>query len=139
MGGPTSTPERMGDDVMASDMILRMAPHGHPTRGMEAIGLSFPDAILSGDPQEAAHVFTDLSLSQATLGVWESEAGVIRFDPYPFDELCIIVEGEVALVPEDTGAAETFRAGDVFLIRESFRGTWHMPRKVRKFYVELKR
>lgn len=124
---------------MASDTIIKMPPHGHPINGMEPMGLSFPDAVLAGNPQESAHVFADLSLSQATIGVWESEAGVIRFDPYPFDELCIIVEGEVALVPDDTGVAETFRAGDLFIVRETFRGTWHMPRKLRKFYVELKK
>lgn len=121
-----------------SDMILRMPRQGDPISGMEQIGLSFPDAVLSGNPQEAAHVFADLKVDQATIGVWESDAGVLRFDPYPFDELCILVDGEVTLVPNDTMRPESFRAGDLFIIRASFRGTWHMPRRLRKFYVELK-
>lgn len=123
---------------MSSEMILRMPPHGHPTRGMEQIGLSFPDAVVAGTPLERAHVFADLAIGTATIGIWESDPGAIRFDPYPFDELCILVEGELTLLPDDTGTAETFRAGDVFLIRGTFRGGWHMPRRLRKFYVELK-
>jgi hypothetical protein len=115
----------------------RLHPHGHILNGMASIGLSFPDAVVAGDPQEKAHVFYDQPLKQATVGVWESEPGVVRFDPYPFDEMCIIVEGEVAL-SDVSGATDAFRAGDIFIVRRTFRGHWTMPRRLRKFYVELK-
>lgn len=115
----------------------RLSPDGHPSKGLEPIGLSFPDQVLEGDPQEAAHVFYDREIGQATIGIWESALGRIRFDPYPFDELCMIVSGEVTLAPDD-GAPETFKPGDVFIVRGSFRGEWIMPVALRKYYVELK-
>ncbi len=122
---------------MSNAPFMRLHPHGHVTDGMKPVGLSFPDAVVAGDPQESAHVFYDQALKQATIGIWESEAGVVRFDPYPFDELCIVVEGEVAL-RDASGYQDAFRAGDLFIIRKTFRGLWTMPRRLRKFYVELK-
>jgi len=115
----------------------RLHQHGDTVEGMQAIGLSFPEAVVDGDPQERAHIFYDRPLKHATIGIWESEAGTVRFDPYPFEELCIIVEGEVAL-RDDQGSEDAFRAGDLFIIGREFRGLWIMPRRLRKFFVELK-
>lgn len=120
-----------------SPSVERLSPAGHPLTGLAPIGLSFANQVLSGDPQEAAHVFHDRAIGRATVGIWESAPGRIRFDPYPFDELCIVVEGEVTLAP-DGERPETFRAGDLFIVRETFRGEWIMPRSLRKFYVEMK-
>lgn len=82
-------------------------------------------------------MYYDEERTQTTIGIWESDAGVVRFDPYPFDELCVVVEGEVQL-SEDGGGSDVFRSGDVFLIKKSFRGIWSMPDKLKKYYVELK-
>lgn len=115
----------------------RLHVQGDIVQGMQAIGLSFPQAVQAGNPEEKAHIFYDRPIRQATVGVWESEAGTLRFDPYPFDELCIIVEGEVGL-RDDSGHQDAFRAGDLFIIEKAFRGLWMMPRQLRKFFVELK-
>ena len=117
--------------------IERLSPEGHPVTGLAPIGVSFPDQVLEGDPQEAAHVFYDRALGHATIGIWESAPGRIRFDPYPFDELCMIVAGQVTLAPAE-GSPRTFGSGDVFIVRATFRGDWIMPDRLKKFYVELK-
>ncbi len=122
---------------MSKPSFHRLHQHGDIVKGMQDIGLSFPDLVLEGNPQEKAHIFYDRPLSQATIGIWESESGTLRFDPYPFDELCIIVEGEVSLVDE-SGQQDAFKAGDLFIIEKQFRGLWMMPRRLRKFFVELK-
>lgn len=122
---------------MKNTTFQRLHQSGDIVHGMKSVGLSFPDAVLSGDPQESAHIFYDRRVDQATVGIWESEAGTLRFDPYPFDELCVVVEGEVAL-EDETGHRDAFRAGDAFIIEKTFSGLWIMPRRLRKFFVELK-
>lgn len=117
--------------------IERLARQGHPVDGLTALGHSFPEAVASGDPHEAAHVFYDAKIEQATVGIWESGAGTVRFAAYPFDELCLLVEGELTLLGTD--GVETFRAGDVFIVREKWAGDWIMHRPLRKFYAELKK
>ncbi len=108
-----------------------------PAAPLSAIGLSFPEAVVEGDPQEAATVFHEMVAGAATAGLWESEAGIVRFDPYPIDELCIVVAGRVTL-RADGGGEETFGPSDLFIVRQSFRGLWIMPEAFRKFYVELR-
>jgi uncharacterized cupin superfamily protein len=45
----------------------------------------------------------------------------------------VILKGEVTLEYEDT--SETFRQGDAFLVPKGFKGVWHQPVDVLKFYV----
>lgn len=120
-----------------SASLERLPQLGNPRHGMQTIGYSFPDQVKSGDPREAAHVFFDRPINQATAGIWESQAGTVRFDSYPFDEFCVVVQGDLALVGDD-GAEEAFRAGDAFLVRKGWAGLWVMHSAVRKYYVELK-
>ena len=104
---------------------------------LDPVGLSFPDAVVDGDPQELAIAIHDLAKGSATTGLWESQPGTVRFDPYPFDELCVVVSGFVTL-RDDSGPEDTFHPGDVFLVRATFRDLWIMRQPLRKFYVELR-
>lgn len=114
----------------------RLSELGHPETGLQSIGMSFPELVIDGEPSESAHVFREFANRKVVLGIWESQSGALKFDAYPFDEICIVVEGSVTL-EEDGGAADSFGPGDVFLIRKGFSGIWQMPGKLRKFYVEL--
>ena len=115
--------------------VERLSPHGHPQQGLSAVGLSFPANVTSGDPQEFAHLFFEKATPAAKVGIWASDPGTVRFDSYPFDELCIIVEGRLILRSE--GQEEVFSEGDVFLVREGWEGDWIMEERLKKFYVEL--
>ncbi len=42
--------------------------------------------------------------------------------------------GKVVITNEE-GHEEIFVAGDAFTIEKGFKGTWHMPVTVRKFYA----
>jgi len=119
------------------EKVRRLSPEGDAANGLEHIGYSFPDAVLAGDPVERGRVFDDMALAHATIGIWESAPGVVRFESYPFDELCIVTSGSVMLAADD--GSESFAAGDVFLVAEGWRGEWRMAEPLRKFYVELKR
>jgi uncharacterized cupin superfamily protein len=45
------------------------------------------------------------------------------------------VEGRLIL--RSDGEDEVFAEGDVFLVREGWRGDWIMEERLKKFYVEL--
>ncbi len=66
-------------------------------------------------------------------GFWASEPGRadIRYDK---DELCVIIEGLVRLT-NGAGEAQTYRAGDTFLIPRGFTGVWETLEPTRKFYA----
>lgn len=49
--------------------------------------------------------------------------GELRFSNVTFDEVCVVLEGAVTLTPID-GEAETFRAGEVYVIPKGFDGTF---------------
>ena len=67
-------------------------------------------------------------------GTWAGEPGDLRLDPYPYDEICIIQEGRVALVDLD-GEERTFGSGDAFFVPRSFSGTWRTIEPTRKIFI----
>jgi uncharacterized protein len=67
-------------------------------------------------------------------GVWECQKGTLKLSSYPFDEFCHILAGEVHIT-DQRGNTEVFKKGDTFSIAKGFKGTWHMPKTVRKFYT----
>ncbi|MEV7006145.1 cupin domain-containing protein [Streptosporangium sp. NPDC051022] len=67
-------------------------------------------------------------------GGWEGEPGTLRLDPYPYDEVCVMIEGAVALVDVHGGRRE-FRAGDAFFVPRGFRGVWETLEPARKVFV----
>lgn len=66
-------------------------------------------------------------------GIWEATPGKWRVE-YDEWEFCHILSG-VSIVTEEGGEARTVRAGDSFVIRPGFRGTWEVVETTRKEYV----
>lgn len=66
-------------------------------------------------------------------GIWESTPGKWRVE-YDEWEYCRILSG-VSVITEDGGAARTVKAGDSFVIRPGFKGTWEVLQTTRKEYV----
>ena len=93
-----------------------------------------PAASLAGGAGEATtHVwYTDPS-NKLCAGFWASAdfSGSVN---YTEDEFCTLIEGVVKLTDAD-GNAETYRAGDSFLIPSGFVGSWETVEPVRKFYA----
>jgi uncharacterized protein len=67
------------------------------------------------------------------LGLWEATPGKWRFAKEGF-EFCHILSG-VSTITEESGAAHTVRAGDSFVLRPGFRGTWEVLETTLKEYV----
>ncbi len=107
--------------------------------GPESAGLPFWDHlenenIIDGEPTATGHNYFTDNTGQVTSGVWECTPCTTQTDSYPVDEFCYILKGCVVLTDSD-GHAETFRAGDCFVIPKGMACTWHMPETTRKYYV----
>ena len=66
-------------------------------------------------------------------GIWESTPGKWRIS-YDEWEFCHILSG-VSVIAEEGGAARTVKAGDSFVLRPGFKGTWEVVETTRKEYV----
>ena len=89
------------------------------------------EKVVSGDP-----VFSTWNVEERDglyCGIWQSTPGKwkISYDEWEF---CHILEG-VSVIAEDGGAARTVQAGDSFILRPGFRGTWDVIETTRKEYV----
>jgi uncharacterized cupin superfamily protein len=88
--------------------------------------------LISGDPK-----FRTWNVEEAEggiyAGIWESTPGKWRIE-YEEWEFCHILSG-VSVIAEDGGEARTVRAGDSFVLRPGFKGTWEVVETTRKEYV----
>ncbi|MGS1096079.1 cupin domain-containing protein [Aquamicrobium terrae] len=101
--------------------------------GIEAeAGAPAPDRLISGDPQ-----FRSWNVEERDgglyAGIWESTPGKWRI-AYDEWEFCHILSG-VSVITEEGGQARTVRAGDSFVLRPGFKGSWEVLETTRKEYV----
>jgi uncharacterized cupin superfamily protein len=111
------------------DMFLRLTPDAAPP----VTERPAPEKVLAGDP-----VFTSWSAEEREglyCGIWQSTPGKWRIS-YDEWEYCRILDGR-SILTEDGGAAQEVKAGDSFMIRPGFRGTWEVIETTRKDYVIL--
>lgn len=88
--------------------------------------------LLKGMPIGLDHAY--FSKPGLRSGIWRCGAYTERYDDYPVDEFMVVLEGEVTLTGDD-GASDTYRKGDAFLLPKGFKGTWHQPGPMLKYYV----
>lgn len=90
-----------------------------------------PGRVVAGDP-----VFTTWNHEDSDglyAGIWQSTPGKWRIG-YEEWEYCRIREGHSVITP-DGGDPMTVRAGDAFVIRPGFTGTWEVVETTVKDYV----
>ena len=90
-----------------------------------------PEKVLAGDP-----VFTTWNIEEREglcCGIWQATSGKWRIS-YEEWEYCRILTG-VSVLTEDGGAARTVRAGDSFILRPGYIGTWEVIETTVKDYV----
>ena len=95
-------------------------------------GAPAADRLISGEPR-----FRTWNVEEAEGGVyaglWEATPGKWRID-YDEWEFCHILSG-VSVVTEDGGEARRVTAGDSFVLRPGFKGSWEVVETTRKEYV----
>lgn len=89
------------------------------------------DRLISGHPKFRSWNLEDRDGLYS--GVWESTPGKWRII-YDEWEFCHILAG-VSIITEDGGDAHTLKAGDSFILRPGFKGTWEVIETTRKEYV----
>lgn len=90
-----------------------------------------PEKLISGDP-----VFTTWNVEERDglyCGIWQSTPGKWRID-YDEWEYCRILSG-ISTLHEEGQAPVTVKAGDSFILRPGFKGTWEVLETTRKDYV----
>ncbi len=91
-----------------------------------------PDKVVHGDP---VHTTWNVEERDGGLyaGIWESTPGKwsISYDEWEF---CHILSG-VSVVSDENGIANRVEAGDSFVLRPGFRGSWEVIETTRKEYV----
>jgi uncharacterized protein len=95
--------------------------------------ISKPDVskILSGDP-----VHTTWNLEERDglyCGIWQSTPGKWRVS-YDEWEYCSILSG-ISILTEDGEEPQTVKAGESFILKPGFKGTWEVVETTRKDYV----
>ena len=90
-----------------------------------------PEKVISGDPVHTTWSVEDRSPIFA--GLWHSTSGKWRVS-YDEWEYFRLLEG-VSVVTDANGQSTTLRAGDAFVIRPGFAGTWEVLDATLKDYV----
>ena len=95
-------------------------------------GAPAPERLVAGNPR-----FRTWNVEEAAgglyAGIWESTPGKWRIE-YDEWEYCHILSG-VSVIAEEGGAPRRVAAGDSFILRPGFRGTWEVVETTRKQYV----
>lgn len=95
-------------------------------------GAPAPDRLISGNP-----AFTTWNVEEAEgglyAGVWQSTPGKwqIVYDEWEYFH---VLNGH-SVVTEEGGQSVHLRAGDSYILRPGFRGTWEVIETTRKDYV----
>lgn len=72
----------------------------------------------------------------AIVGAWEGEPGSVRIPVWPYDEVCVIQSGRVA-IEDDDGQRREFGAGEAFVVPAGFDGWWHTLEPTQKVFVGI--
>lgn len=110
-----------------SDRIFVLDQAGEPEHGAPAA-----DRIISGQPTHRTWNLEDDGQGLYA-GYWESTPGEWRI-AYDEWEFCHIVSGH-SVITEENGPDTVVRAGDAFVLRPGFKGTWRAIETTLKHYV----
>jgi uncharacterized cupin superfamily protein len=92
-----------------------------------------PAWILSGEPAARVAFHSEPGDKCASTVIWDCTAGQFRWF-FGWDEMVVILEGEVHVTAED-GSARTLTVGDVAYFRAGTWATWRIDRYVKKVAV----
>lgn len=92
------------------------------------------DRVIEGDPRSVVWNQDFSNSRHVRSGVADLTAGTTRSMKGTDCEVIHVVEGVVELT-EDGGESQTFRAGDIFVMKPGFVGTWKSLGDVRKAFT----
>lgn len=102
--------------------------------GDGVVSKAAPEMLISGDPTFTSWNQDNSQGGKVSTGVWQATPGTTRSIKGKRFEFCWILEGAVELT-EEGGDTVTYRAGDSFVMKPGFVGTWKTLETLRKVYV----
>ncbi|KQZ62154.1 cupin [Rhizobium sp. Root149] len=93
-----------------------------------------PERLISGSPTFKTWAQDSARNETIHTGVWEATPGLTHSIKGETFEFCHILSGLVEITPEG-GEPVTYKAGDSFVMKPGFVGTWRTIETVRKVYV----
>ena len=95
-----------------------------------------PERLIAGDPSFQTWAQDEAKDGLVHTGVWEATPGETRSIKGETFEFCHILSGVVEITPEGREPA-IYKAGDSFVMKPGFVGTWKTIETVRKIYVTV--
>lgn len=90
-----------------------------------------PARLISGNPVHTTWNIEDRD--GLSCGLWQSTPGAWRVDYAEWEY--VRIHAGVSVLTDEHGVSVTLRAGDAFVIRPGFRGTWEVLETTLKDYV----
>ncbi len=97
---------------------------------------ALPERLIAGDPSFKTWALDEAKDGLVKSGVWEATPGETRSIKGETLEFCHILSGVVDITPEG-GEPVRYKAGDSFLMKPGFVGTWKTIETVRKIYLTV--
>ena len=92
------------------------------------------ERLISGSPSFRTWAQDAARNDSIRTGVWEATPGITHSIKGETFEFCHILSGLVEITPQD-GEPVIYKAGDSFIMKPGFVGTWKTIETVRKIYV----
>jgi uncharacterized cupin superfamily protein len=102
--------------------------------GTPELSSAAPDRLVEGNPSYKTWEKDVVNGGHIRSGVWEATPGATRSIKGTTWEFCHVLSGVVELT-EDGGEPRRLVAGDTFIMRPGFVGTWRTIKTVRKLWV----
>ena len=113
--------------------VVRLDPE-IPIDDMEPLESIPPEGVISGTPNTRDREWFASDDGRVSAGVWTCDTFREHISSFPYDELFLVVEGAVTIT--ETGSVpQTFRAGDVFIVRGGTECDFAVSGPFRKVYV----
>lgn len=93
-----------------------------------------PERLVAGDPSYKSWEKDNLDNGRIRSGIWEATPGSHRSIKGDSWEYCTLLSGVMELI-EDGKEPRRLTAGDTFVMRPGFVGTWRTIETVRKLWV----
>ncbi|MFT5740577.1 MAG: putative cupin superfamily protein, partial [Gammaproteobacteria bacterium] len=106
--------------------------HRDGDNGLEAWPDFALDTIASGTLKQTGHTYLDNGVF--TSGVWECTSGELIPGDYDVDEMMIVLDGAIT-IEHESGASQTFTAGQAFVIPKGTPCQWIQTETTRKFWA----
>lgn len=98
--------------------------------------LPLPERLIEGAPEFNTWAMDEAKDGTVKTGVWQATPGLTHSIKGETFEFCHILEGVIELT-ENGQKPVTYRAGDSFVMKPGFVGTWRTIETVRKIYVTV--